>query len=935
MSLFEMSLAGGAMVLAVVLARALLLNKLPKATFVVLWALVAIRLLMPVAVPSPVSLASLVQHGMEPEASSVVSSEVLTPTVYPTTPEPSAVAAPRPTTPVAPEEAKPAFVIAWDQVIPVLWILGSALCAGIFGITYLRCRREFRTALPVDHPSANAWLAKHQKELRRPLTLRQSDLVATPLTYGICKPVILVPKTCDWNAREQMNLMLAHELVHVRRFDAATKLILIACVCIHWFNPLVWVMYGLANRDLELSCDERVVRAGGTETRATYARTLIAMEETKSGLAPLSSGFSKTATKERIVAIMHIKKTSLVALATSASLIVGIPAALATSAMPAQDAPEQTLSTLYSTHDGSTITSKSCYSANDWNLVEALNVPDVENLTVEAFTDLALEVADTPEKRDRLIAILDDYAIYDQAPTSETASFVTNVLAPVLRENSRFSPTATELNSANTAGTDVHWSGATTFAAAEAVAGPSSNLEDTPTEVSYNNDEMGYWLNAHVLDASKITVGDYVQSIEDTRHAIDGLIGQDLAFSEQKNTGEKLTVALEDIAANQSSESLLMEAGWFVVSDTDGALTASNVLGTVAWSSDAAANNEDLATTELLAAYKPLGLSYTLDVSAEEYVLTMEFDGQPVRSIYDNQRGVWIANSSNEFRLGSDAVDLVTIYEGDRLVGLRENTESEQRDLDAQRATTLTTEGTATDAETQEPTAVSTVALTAIEGEAPAVPGLADNLNALNAQYEPYDLVYSEKTQSYLYQEKPVRYLFDGEVIDTNDDGTVASYATLNEYYDPQGTVDVYVVRATEYEADGSRNELGEIVDVTPFTAAQENLLASLIEGHQSHGVAQSTVAEETTAQESSAQGRTVAEHLEACLAYGLVYQNGNMTLNGAPVNAFVDMSQSGVFSYTSSTQHADGLYLRTVYNSNGKLTGLKEFDPATSFVEE
>lgn len=959
MSLFEMSLAGGAMVLAVVLARALLLNKLPKATFVLLWALVAVRLLIPVAVPSPVSIASLVQRGVESQVASVVSSQPLapapSPTANPTTFEPSILPAPRTEAPTASEVSgvsnpEPAFVIAWDQVIPGVWALGAALCAGAFGITYLRCRREFRTSLPVGHPEAGAWLAEHQKELRRPLTLRQSDLVATPLTYGICKPVILVPKTCDWSAREQMDLMLAHELVHVRRFDAATKLLLIACVCIHWFNPLVWVMYVLANRDLELSCDERVVRSCGTGTRATYARTLIAMEETKSGLAPLYSGFSKTATKERIVAIMHIKKTSLVALATSASLIVGIPAALATSAMPSQDAPEQTratpLSAPYSTDDWNTVVSKNRYSADDWSLVQALNVPDVESLTVEAFTDLALEVADTPEKRDRLIAILDDPAIYTQAPTNETARFVTNVLVPVLRENSRFFGALPEDDN-NGASADAHWLGTGILVSADTVVGPLSPLGEALAEAGYSGSEVGYWISAHVLDANAITVGAYVQAIEDTRHAIDSLVDWDLVPTWQKDAGVKITAALEDIAANQSSADLLMEANWFFVSNANGMLTLGNSEGDASEALAGLPDDGSDATAELLASYIPLGLSYTFDTSAEEFVLTMEFGEQPVRSIYDEHRGAWIANSTNEFRLGSEAVDLVAVYEGDRLVGLRENTEFEQEALDAQRRTT--TAEILAGAEAEEATLVAAVPLAAVNDET-ATAGAAEDLQALNAQYEAFDLVYDKATQSYLYQEEPVRYLFDGHVIDTNDDGTAASYATRNEYYNPRGTVDVHVVRATEYGADGSRNHLGEIVGVAPFTAAQENLAASLVEGYLARGTnqASTTEAEDDIASEpaavteqtttpgtTGAQGLTVAGRLEPFLAYGLVYQNGNMTLNGTPVNAFVDMNQSGVFSYTSSTQYADGLYLRAVYTSDGTLTGLKEFDPGTAFVEE
>ena len=79
--------------------------------------------------------------------------------------------------------------------------------------------------------------------------------------------------------------MLEHEFVHIQRFDVLSKLLLIAAVCVHWFNPLVWVMYVLANRDLELSCDETVLRRFGGDVRAAYARVLIRMEAARSGTA--------------------------------------------------------------------------------------------------------------------------------------------------------------------------------------------------------------------------------------------------------------------------------------------------------------------------------------------------------------------------------------------------------------------------------------------------------------------------------------------------------------------------------------------------------------------------------------------------------------------------------------------------------------------------
>ena len=81
-------------------------------------------------------------------------------------------------------------------------------------------------------------------------------------------------KNTEWKNIYQLRYVLEHEYVHIRRLDMLTKLIMIAAVCIHWFNPLVWVMYILFNRDLELSCDETVVRRFGMDIKSVYATAL-------------------------------------------------------------------------------------------------------------------------------------------------------------------------------------------------------------------------------------------------------------------------------------------------------------------------------------------------------------------------------------------------------------------------------------------------------------------------------------------------------------------------------------------------------------------------------------------------------------------------------------------------------------------------------------
>ncbi len=321
MSLMDMSLAGGVLILAVTALRAVSIHRLPKGAFLCLWTVALGRLLIPYALPSALSVYTLLERlapVAEPVGTAVVPSLALPVVPAPYVPGTVVVTAPK---------AAPAFSIDWPTVI---WLAVAVAFAVFFAVSHRRCRREFYTALPVNNDMAEAFYAT--QPLRRKVRLRVSDRITAPLTYGVARPVILLPKGFDWTDQEGLACALCHELCHIRRFDAVTKLVLAAALCLHWFNPAVWVMYVLANRDLELSCDEAVVRQLGPDRRRVYADALIRMEERRGGVAPLYNHFSKNAMEERIVAIMKLRKTSLAALIMAVTLIIGVTVAFATTA---------------------------------------------------------------------------------------------------------------------------------------------------------------------------------------------------------------------------------------------------------------------------------------------------------------------------------------------------------------------------------------------------------------------------------------------------------------------------------------------------------------------------------------------------------------------------------------------------------------------------
>lgn len=319
MSLLQMSFLGTVIILLIVVLRVVLINRLPKKTFLILWWIALIRLLVPFSIKSVTSIYSLLQsiysdinpvrtaqtttflpiHGNMPEIANGLSEAMVQRTES-------------------------------ISILSVIWLAGLLLCFGFFAVSYIKCYREFRFSLPVENDILEAWKEKHP--LKRSLSIRQTETIAAPLSYGVIRPVILMPKNTEWKNIYQLRYVLEHEYVHIRRLDMLTKLIMIAAVCIHWFNPLVWVMYILFNRDLELSCDETVVRRFGMDIKSVYATALISMEEKKSGLTPLCNSFSKNAIEERIRAIMKIKKTSKFAVIISAVLVICVTGGFATSA---------------------------------------------------------------------------------------------------------------------------------------------------------------------------------------------------------------------------------------------------------------------------------------------------------------------------------------------------------------------------------------------------------------------------------------------------------------------------------------------------------------------------------------------------------------------------------------------------------------------------
>lgn len=316
MSLLQMSFSGAVIIIAVILMRALLKNKLPKNTFLILWGIALIRLLLPYTIPSAFSIYSVIQQ----------IDEVCTFERENTAPITMTTAQTEVTEDISQEAPRALLFSVWQEI----WGIGFCVCVVYFLISYIRCCRNFAVSLPINDDFISEWLENHKG--KRVLRIRQSDYITTPISYGILHPTILLPKSLDRQNTTTLKYILEHELIHIQRYDIVTKRLMILALCIHWFNPFVWIMYGLFNRDLEIACDDLCVRRLGIDKKADYAHALIALEETKSGFTPYYNAFSKNAIEERIIAIMKVKKFSITAIICSAMLAAGIGVIFATSA---------------------------------------------------------------------------------------------------------------------------------------------------------------------------------------------------------------------------------------------------------------------------------------------------------------------------------------------------------------------------------------------------------------------------------------------------------------------------------------------------------------------------------------------------------------------------------------------------------------------------
>ena len=310
--LLNMSLTASVAIVFVLLLR-LALKKAPKVISYALWAVVLFRLLCPVSIESSFSLFGLLDAPTAESTDLTTSIEYVPENIvhrsYPavTLPVPGVSDAINEALPQGEEQLRADPLEGPIFIATYVWIIGVLVMAAYSVVSYLRLRKKLLTASPLRD---NIYLA---------------DEITSPFVMGLIRPKIYLPS--DMEEREQAYI-IRHEQHHVRRGDHIVKALAFLALTIHWFNPLVWVAFICSGKDMEMSCDEAVVKKMGAGILADYTASLLSLATGKHIIAGMPLAFGEGDTKGRIRNLANWRKPAfwvvLVAVIACIALAVGL-----------------------------------------------------------------------------------------------------------------------------------------------------------------------------------------------------------------------------------------------------------------------------------------------------------------------------------------------------------------------------------------------------------------------------------------------------------------------------------------------------------------------------------------------------------------------------------------------------------------------------------
>ena len=296
LKLLNLSISASWLVLAVLVLR-LVSKRSPKWINVLLWGIVALRLVLPFSIESALSLIpsaetvspAVVQFDPAPTITSGVS--IIDNAVNPSLSEHFAA--------VPTMSVNPLYV--WTEIAGWVWLIGLGAMLLYALVSYLRLRRRVSVSLPVqDH-------------------IYLCDAISSPFILGVVKPHIYLPSGLDEVQRQNV---LSHEQAHLARRDHWWKPLGFALLAVYWFNPVLWLAYALLCRDIELACDERVIRTMDESAVKTYSTVLLACSMPRKAVITCPLAFGEVGVKERVKNALHYKKPAFWVVAASVTVCI-------------------------------------------------------------------------------------------------------------------------------------------------------------------------------------------------------------------------------------------------------------------------------------------------------------------------------------------------------------------------------------------------------------------------------------------------------------------------------------------------------------------------------------------------------------------------------------------------------------------------------------
>lgn len=338
MPLWLMGLYGGIMAACVLLLRLLLGKRLPKRVFPVLWAVVLVRLFVPFSISSPLSLhIPLLGEGdgalgrlWNPERQ--VAIQETSTALYLTDMSPLLLDSHSVENSTVDQQIAeysspfPVSVNAGQLGLAVLWGAGAVGCAALLLWRWKKCQGVLQDAAPIANRTAEAVLQRCGVSAG----VFTCDSIASPMAAGAVHPEIFLPTRMDFRNRELLEHIVTHEAMHIKYRDNWMKLLMLAALCLHWYNPLVWLMARELSRDLEAACDEATLAALEGDSRKSYACSLMAMAVPRQRGSLLYSSFSKSEVERRVKGVLAYRRAGKFLVSLAAMLVLGMTAVFAT-----------------------------------------------------------------------------------------------------------------------------------------------------------------------------------------------------------------------------------------------------------------------------------------------------------------------------------------------------------------------------------------------------------------------------------------------------------------------------------------------------------------------------------------------------------------------------------------------------------------------------